>query len=193
MFNKKPKDSTERFGKTTAILSVLFIALIGVLALTYSFAAPKNGKGGRNVETTSSTAAVVADSVNLYLSPSSQKVPANQEFTVAVWVDSKANPITAVQANLEFDSNRMEFLSIDANDSAFSVQAQSTIEDGVIKIARGSFTPVQGNSFVANVKFRALRKTRSTQVSFANNSELISSDTIKNILEATNPGTVTIR
>lgn len=192
MFNKKPKDSAERFGRTTAILSILFIALIGVLALTYSFAAPKNGRGGRNTTATNEVA-LVADSVNLYLSPSSQKIPADQEFTVAVWVDSKTNPVTAVQANLEFDSSKVEFLSVDANDSAFSVQAQSTLENGVIKIARGSFTPVQGNAFVANVKFRALRKTRSTQVSFANNSELISSDTIKNILEATNPGTVTIR
>lgn len=193
MFNKKPKDSAERFGKLTAILSVLFIALVGVLAITYSFAAPKNDRAGGKFSTNGSSEAVSTESVNLYISPSSQRAPVGQEFTMAVWADTKGNPVTAVQANLEFDANRIEFLSVDSNSSAFSVEAQSTIDNGVVKIARGSFTPVNGNVFVANVKFRALSKTRSSQVSFAGGSQLINSNPIQDILEVTIPGSVTIR
>lgn len=185
MPKKLPQDSTERFSKITAIVSVFFIALVGVLAITYSFAAPKNGKGGGQGGND--------NSVNMYLSPSSQRVSVGEVFSAAVWVDVGPSIVNAVQANVNFDSSKLQFVSVDPSSSSYDVEAQGVLEGDVVKIARGSFSGVTGSTYVASVNFKAIDKVRKTNIAFTDGSAVIDSGTILDILEKTTKSQISIR
>lgn len=189
MPKKTQTDSAERFSRITAIVSVLFIALVGVLALTYSFAAPKNGGGSRGGGRNSTTS-----SVNMYISPSSQNVSVGDEFTAAIWVDVGSNYVNAVQANVSFDNSKLQYLSVDSSGSAFGLEAQTAIDGSTIKIARGNIgSSLTGNNYVATVRFRAVDSVRKSQLSFASGSAVINSEILQDVLEQTTKAQVTIR
>ena len=117
------------------VLCVALIALIGVFALTKSFAA--------------------ANSV--YFSPASTTTTIGQTITLSLRVDPGSNT-DAVQANITYDQNVLQFVSIDATNSAFPIEIQGTGGAGQLVIARGIFAPatISTDALIANVTFKVL-------------------------------------
>jgi hypothetical protein len=125
---------------------------------------------------------------NLSLSPSSQTVSAGTTLAVQIWADSGTNSVNAVQANLNYPIDKLNFVGIDTTNTAFGVEAQSTGGNGTVSIARGSTAPLSGKQLVATVKFTPLAATSkhrsSAPVSFSTNTSLISNVSNADILAA---------
>jgi hypothetical protein len=123
-----------------------------------------------------------------YLSPSSQKIPINTNISVQIWADTRGKNVNAVQTDLIYPLASLKYVSTDTTNSSFTISAQSSGGDGVVKIARGNLTPVSGKLLVATVTFTALVNHGKASVTFANSSALASSDTNTNILASTLAG-----
>jgi hypothetical protein len=93
---------------------------------------------------------------------------------VAVYENSGSDTVNAVQANLSYPSNLLTFVSITPNASAWPIEAQNTGGSGLVKIGRGTTTPVTGSQLIATVRFTA-SAAGSTQVAFASGSGIIRS------------------
>jgi hypothetical protein len=142
---------------------------------------------------------------NLSLSPSSQNVAAGSTLAVQVWEDSGIQSANAVQANMSYPIDKLNFVGIDTTNSAFGVEAQSSGGNGVINIARGSTSPISGRQLVATVKFtclsaassstakhRASSSAATATVSFTDGTVLLSDVSNSNILAATYSGTYSL-
>jgi chitodextrinase len=135
-----------------------------------------------------------AASGTLTLQPSSSTVGVGNNFTVTVHENSGSDAVNAVEADLTYPANSLQFVSIDATTSAFGVQAVSTGGNGTITLARGTQTAVTGDQIVAVVTFKALTVTgaSSAAVAFANSSAIVRSSDQTNVLVGTTPGSYTI-
>jgi hypothetical protein len=91
---------------------------------------------------------------SIYLSPASQSFTQGSNIAVYIYEDSGSEGVNAVQANLNY-TNNLTFKSINAQSSAFNVQAENSGGGGSVKIARGTATPVTGTKLVAIVNFTA--------------------------------------
>ncbi len=129
-----------------------------------------------------------ADTNQLYLSPSSGTVLQGNTVSVAIHEDSGTTGVNAVQANLSYDPAEFEFESIDASNSAFGVEAESTGGNGTVTIARGvtgGSAPLTGDQLVATVTFTALGSGVSGDINFASGSAVVSASDNTNIVQST--------
>jgi hypothetical protein len=130
---------------------------------------------------------------NLALSPSSGIVSAGSTLAVQIWEDSGTNTVNAVQVNLTYPIDKLNFVKIDSTNTAFGVEAQSMGGNGTIAIARGNTTALQGRQLVATLNFTPLNATSkhrsSATVSFSPGTVLLSSVSNSDILAATYGGT----
>ena len=161
---------SEKFGLW---LFVAIFAVAGVATLFRVLAAPP----------------IKSSAISLSVAPASQKVKNGATLELAVWEDSKSTAVNAVQADLTYPADKFDFVSIDAANSAFAVEASSTGGDGKISIARGTTTEVSGRQLVATVQLRARVASGKATVSFASTSSLLSSQDNANILQQTTGGT----
>jgi hypothetical protein len=99
--------------------------------------------------------AQAAGNDTLYLSPASGNYTVGETFSVEIRENSNAEQVNAVQADLGYSAN-LQFVSVDATGSAFSVDAQKSGGNGAVTVARGSTTPVTGDKLVAKVNFKVL-------------------------------------
>jgi hypothetical protein len=132
---------------------------------------------------------------NLSLAPSSAQVARGSTLSVQIWADSADQPVNAVQINLSYPVDKLNFVSIDTANSAFGVAAQNTGGNGVIDIARGATDPVSGRSLVATVKFTPLTAAKGKSkavISFTPGTVLVSSNTNGNVLAATYNGSYSL-
>lgn len=90
----------------------------------------------------------------LYLSPGSGDVSQGGVKTVQVRLNGGGDTVNAVSAFLSYPQDKLEVAWINYTGSAFSIQAEDVYGGGVIKISRGSFSPVSGNISVASIGFR---------------------------------------
>jgi cellulose 1,4-beta-cellobiosidase len=131
----------------------------------------------------------------LSLSPATGTPSIGSNFTVAVRVDSSTDTINAVQADLTFPTDKLEFVSLDTATSAFSVGAAGSGNNtnGTVTIARGTSggTSVTGSQLLANVTFKAVG-TGAATINFANSSAVVRSTDNTDILTIKTPGTYTI-
>ena len=126
---------------------------------------------------------------SLFLEPSTAKVANNTTFTLNVWEDSLTQKVNAVQADLSYPTDKLEFVNIDAQDSAFDVQAPSTGGNGTISIARGSTKGVIGRQLVAKVTLKAKASNGKVAVNVAASTVLVRSSDNTNILRQAVGGT----
>jgi len=128
------------------------------------------GTGGSVNKSASVTVGAPSSGGNASLSlvPASQTVNVNDNFGVEVRVNTGGNSVTAVSAYLNFDTTRLQFVSIDAAGSAFSVQAEGLVSGSQVRISRGQAAPgVNSTSaLVAKVNFKAIANG-TANVSFA--------------------------
>lgn len=154
--------------KVYIILFVILFALIGVYTIVVTRAA---GSG------------IVS------LTPANNVVNLGETVTVTVMADSQTVPVNAVQADLTYDTTKLDFVSIDAAGSAYGLAVESNGGAGKVSIVRaittssttGSLTPLTGNQKVATVTFRT-KSVGSTAIQVATSSLLLSHAESKNII-----------
>lgn len=97
---------------------------------------------------------VFAASPNITLAPSATSVTAGDTVTVTISEDSGTEPVNAVQANLSYPANLLQYVSTGDN-AKFDIDAQTSVSGGTVQIARGTLTPVTGAQAVATLTFKA--------------------------------------
>lgn len=166
---KLPRAATlfnvNRFGPLVFLL--VFVSA-GITYLYSSSAAPS-----KNIS--------VSD-VSMYITPAKQRVTGDQTLQAYVWIDAKDKPVNAVQAVITYPADKLLYLSSDSSSSQFSIQAETTNEQGRLVIARGSTTPLTGDQLVATITFKPLATSGQASVVFDASSMVLSSDTNTNIL-----------
>ncbi|MFH0936731.1 MAG: hypothetical protein V1808_00345 [Candidatus Daviesbacteria bacterium] len=90
----------------------------------------------------------------LYLAPSKGSVGLGSTLTVTVRLAAGGDAVNAVSAFLSYPADKLEVAWVGYGGSSFSVQAESTYGGGIVKISRGSFSPVTGNANVGTIGFR---------------------------------------
>jgi hypothetical protein len=126
--------------------------------------------------------------VKLFLSPSSTKISAAAPFVVDVWGDSLTSSVNAVQANLSYDPTQLQLTTIDTSASPFAIAAETVGSGGVIRIARGSSTTLQGQQAVARITFKPLVSSGKTSLKFTSGSQLVDATSNLNIMTQTLAG-----
>ena len=110
------------------------------------------------------------NNATLSLSPDTGTYTVNQQFTLSIFANTHSQNVVVVAAYLNYDQNRFQAVSIDSADSAFSMQAENTIDsaNGVIKITRGKSTPGinSASALVAKVNFKPIANASPTSDNF---------------------------
>ena len=174
-----------RFGP---LVFALLFAGVGGFLIFHSSAAPletsdTNTNSTNTITATSGSNDSTSPQGSITLVPSSQMVANNATVTVDIYEDSLAQNVNAVQSDLTYTTDKLEYVSIDDTGSAFGVSAQKMGANGKVVIARGTITPVKGKQLVAKVTFKAIAASGDAAVSVANSSQILRSDTNTNILK----------
>lgn len=130
----------------------------------------------------------------VYLEPASQTYAANTTFTVALRVNAGTTPVNAVEANLTYPENLLEFVSIAPQTSItspFDIAPQSSGGSGTVTIGRAVNFPntVTGDQLAANITFKTKTATGTANIAFGSSTVLLHATTNENILGASStPG-----
>lgn len=117
------------------------------------------------------------DNVTLTLTKSSGTYKVGESFTVTINENSATEGINAVQADLTYDKNLLQFVSVDESGSAFSIAGPITSGGGVVNIPRATTGSLTGIKKVASVKFKVIA-TGDAKINFASSSAIVrTSDT----------------
>jgi hypothetical protein len=110
-----------------------------------------------------------------------------------IWENSYDKTVNAVQANLTYDQAALTFTSIDASNSAFTIQAVSKGGGGTVTIGRGQTNPLSGNQLVATVNFKVTGTSGKASVNFSSSSQVASATSHNDILAKAYGGIYTIQ
>jgi hypothetical protein len=190
--NNKPKKTKDSFlSKITKkqLLSIVLVAFAGI--------------GGYFVFASQAATKVVNNAPNppaVYISPQSQTIGAGETFTIEIRENSGTTAVNAVQANLIYPTNLIDYIPTTAEvtasnpngisfvGSAFGIEAESRLDTstGQIKIARGSTggTSITGDKLIAKLTFKAKTVGGLVPINLDSGTALISSSTNANILPA---------
>ncbi|MEM3062756.1 MAG: cohesin domain-containing protein [Nitrososphaerota archaeon] len=95
----------------------------------------------------------------LFLTPARDTVRVGEEFPVNIFVDTRSKNVVVVSANLSYDKDHLEVISVDLSGSLFELTAENEVNEaeGKIKITVGKPTPgvKTRKGKVATVYFRA--------------------------------------
>jgi len=127
---------------------------------------------------------------SMYLSPASGSFTVGSTVNMAVRINVSTD-VNAVQADITFPTNLLQFSSIDGSSSAFSIDATSAASGGTIKISRGNINTVKGDQLVAKINFKALA-AGSASVQFANTSVAVNPSSNNNVINTRSGGTYTL-
>jgi hypothetical protein len=100
----------------------------------------------------------VAYAATITLTPASGQYESGQTFTAQFRVNPEGDDVNAVEANLSFDSDVLEVVSLSKDGSAFSLwttEPEFSNVDGTVTFGGGSPTPFSSPSTVLNATFRA--------------------------------------
>lgn len=95
-------------------------------------------------------------------------------LVVAVYMNGGGTPIQAVQADLSFPANKLQYIGFSSTGSAFEVGANISRSNGFVSIPRGTTSPVTGSALVGTVTFKALVGSGNATISVAASSTLVS-------------------
>lgn len=121
-----------------------------------------------------SKTALAAGSASLSLTPSSGSYKKDTILTVTIYENSGSVAINAVEADLQYDTTKLQYDSINTSASAFDLAGPSTYGGGLVKIPRAkSGSTLIGSQIVASVSFKALVGSGTTPITFASSSGII--------------------
>lgn len=93
----------------------------------------------------------------LYITPATDTYSNGSTLTITIRENSGSVPVNAVQANLSYPTNRLQFQSISTSTSAFTTSLQETGGGGTVQIGVGILgNSVTGDAIVATVTFQAI-------------------------------------
>lgn len=120
---------------------------------------------------------------NLTLEPSSGIYNKDSVFQVKVMVDTGREYVNAVQANISYPSDKLEFLNISTEGSILTTFADKYTKDGVVKISGGRPTPgFSGNKLLVSVSFKVKADSGSGMLSINADSVVLRNSDNLNIL-----------
>lgn len=129
---------------------------------------------------------------NLYLTPGSLTGGSGSNISVSIRANITSDTVNAVQANLTYPADKLDFVGINAASSPFNIQAESTGGGGFVKVARGIVgTGVTGDRLIAVVTFKVKQNSGTASIGFAGDSALVSGTSNSNVLSGTSGSTVT--
>ncbi len=117
----------------------------------------------------------------LSLSPSSKNVRVGDEFDANLYLDTAGNNVVALSANLRYDKNSFDVVSIDTVESDFAKNNQCVYQGkfcqvvkndrqkGIVKIVEGKPTPGvnKNNILIASLKIKAKKETNPSSDNFS--------------------------
>lgn len=127
----------------------------------------------------------------MYLSPASKSVTSGTTFTIAVREDSGSDGVNAVQANLTYPADKLDFVSISTAGTAFSIEAPSSGGGGNITISRGNVSDNTGDKLVVTLTFKSKVGSGTAAVNFADGTALVRSSDQANIANTKVGATIT--
>jgi hypothetical protein len=135
-----------------------------------------------------------ASGVSIYVTPDTAPATSGSSLSVTIHENSGAEPVNSVQASLNYDSNKLQFVSITEGGSFPVIAATNTDTAGVIRIGRGnSDTSVTGDKPVVTVNFKVVGNSGDAVLSIDKAySLLVSSSSNKDILQNVGGGSYTI-
>ncbi len=104
-----------------------------------------------------------------------------EDFKVSVTLDTKNNDVVAAGVYLNYNPDKLELLSVDTSDSDFDKNSQCVMEggepceiinhdeqNGIVEIVKMKPSPGvnSGNVKVAEITFKGIRETNSTDIAF---------------------------
>lgn len=108
---------------------------------------------------------------SIYLSPGSSTVYGGTSFSVSVRINTGGGSVDAVQANLSYPADKLDFLGVSYGGSSFEIQAESSGGGGSVRMGRGSLSAKSGDLLIGTVTFRAKQSSGTAVVSFASGTE----------------------
>ena len=108
------------------------------------------------------------------LSPTSGTYSKGSTLKVNVNVVTGGENVNAVQANITYPADKLQFSSVSTSGSALTIIAEKTGGGGVVRIGGGTPTPgFSGSKFIASVNFIVLADSGSATLSFAGDSAIL--------------------
>lgn len=135
---------------------VLSLAVFGYF-LIKSFAAPGNGNA------------------NIVLSAPSSEVIVGNNVTVTARVNTNSEQVNAVDLRISYDTSKLQYVSIDDSQSAFSIEAVESVANGKITITRGETSLKTGSLEIAKITFKALVDNGTSTLDITNESSAVNS------------------
>lgn len=120
---------------------------------------------------------------NLYLSPASGSYGQGSTLKVDVGVNTGGDLVNAVQANVAYPTDKLQFVSVATGGSALTIFADRYASGGVVRIGGG--TPgagFSGSRHVATIFFKVLNESGSGTLSMSGGSAVLRSSDNQNIL-----------
>lgn len=77
-----------------------------------------------------------------------------------------------VQSNLSYDATKLEFQNVNTAGTKYEMGVEESGGNGLVKIARATFSAASGDHLVATVRFKALVDTGASQINFSNGSAM---------------------
>jgi hypothetical protein len=137
-------------------------------------------------------AVLAAATPSMSLNPNTTNIAQGGMVLVTVRENSVDLPVNAVQANVSYPSDKLELKNINYTGSTFTVAAEESKSDGLVKMARGrTGTPLTGDQMVATLTFVS-KKSGAASLGFASGSVVVNATTAQSINASLMGATVTI-
>jgi hypothetical protein len=134
-----------------------------------------------------------AYAASLWLSPTSGTYGKNAMVKVNVGVDTAGEAINAVQANINYPADKLQFSSVSTSGSALTIFAEKTGGGGVVRIAGGIPSPgITGSKFIAVVYFKVLADSGTATLTFTGDSSVLKNSDNSEALSARGSSTFTL-
>lgn len=137
-----------------------------------------------------------ASGATMSLVPDAASIMPGSNLSILINLDSaglaEGESINAVQANLSFPADHLEFVSVDTTGSAFEIPVQTANSEGGVRIARGTLYPVTGNVQVAKVNFKVKDLLGSLPIGFGTGSLVVRASDNHNVLTTLSGTTIEV-
>lgn len=144
------------FKKQLEKIGIIIVTLLGVVGVGFGLLNTVGASG----------------SSSLSLSPASSSYAIGTQFMIAVNVSS-SDSINAVMANLNYDASKLQFVSVQTNTNVFNLTGSASGGGGTVSIGIASSVNLTGTQKVADVTFKTLAGSGTTQITFANSSAVV--------------------
>lgn len=97
-----------------------------------------------------------AASGSIYAVANKSSVVNGSSVVVAIYMNGGGNNVNAVQANVSYSADKLQYVGVNYSGSAFDIAAANSGGGGNVSIARGKIGTVTGVGLVATITFKAV-------------------------------------